>query len=92
MFEHTFIAIGFMSLIVTALATAPVFDKESKLVWSLMGMILWGVWALQAPSVEVLNGGVSVTESYRSLLVVGALFAALMALSAVMRVVELFKE
>lgn len=92
MFEHTFIGLGFMALFITVLATVEYFDKTSKVVWSLMGMILWGVWALQAQDVEALSGGVGFTNDYRSLLVVGALFAALMMLSTVMRVFELYQD
>lgn len=92
MFQTTFIGLGFMALVVTILASLEIFDAESKVVWSMMGMILWGAWALQTPSIEVLEGGVVVEESYRSLLVVGGLFASLMTLSTVMRIVELLKE
>lgn len=91
MFQVTFIAVGFMALATSVLATLERFDKASKLVWSLMGMILWGVWALQSPNVEAATGGSVVAAEYQSLLVVGGLFASLMFLTAIMRIFELFK-
>lgn len=92
MFEHTFITIGLMALFLTVFSTLPSFDTVSKLIWSLMGMLFWVVWALQAESVQVMDGGTTVTESYQSLMVLGVIFAAVMLLSGVMRLFELYKE
>lgn len=93
MLEHVFLGVGFMALTVTIMSTLSFFDKTSKLVWGLMGVVLWGVWALQASSVETItDGGSVVAREYNSLLVVGGLFAALMVLSTVLRIFELYKE
>lgn len=92
MFEHTFIGLGFMALAVTVMSALPLFDKTSKVIWSLMGMLLWGVWALQSSAVEAVSGGVTIESEYNSLLLVGGVFAALMLLSTMLRMFELYKE
>lgn len=92
MFQTTFIAVGFMALGITALATLNRFDEATKVIWSGAGAVFWTVWALQAGNVETVSGGVVVSSSYDSLLYVGLAFASILLLALVMRSFEVIQE
>ena len=89
MFEQLFIGFGFMALVVTIVSMLAMIDRETQLVLSLMAFVMWAVWALQAGAVRAPDGS---TETYTSLMFVGALFALMMVVSALINGLDLIRE
>lgn len=92
MFLNLFIALGAAAFILMMASSRNGLDNDTRLVFTLFSFVLWMVWAFQAPSVRHVADGQTFTTGYTSLLVIGILFAALMALSFVMQAFDLFER
>lgn len=90
MFEVTFVALGAVAVVATIMATRGRMDDLSQFIWSVLGAVLWAVWAVQATGVETVSSGVVIESSYTSLVLVGGVFAAVMVLSAILRFGDLY--
>lgn len=93
MLSEIFIALGGMAFLLTIGVVVLSMDEESKVVLTMFSFILWAVWAFQAPSVRhVAADGSTITQGYTSLLIIGILFALLMAVSFIMQALAMYER
>lgn len=91
MLVEIFVALGAAALLLTLLVTLADVDNDTRIVFTLFSMVLWSVWAFNATSVRDVSNGEVVTAGYTSLLVIGFLFAILMAVSFLMQALDLYE-
>lgn len=82
MLQSTFIFLGGVATLLM-LATIRVTEEETRLVFRLLSMILWLIWAIHATEVTSVSASGTTTEGYVSLMIVGIMMAAVMALAFV---------
>lgn len=92
MLQGLYIALGAAALVLLLAATMLDVDPDTRAVFRLLSMILWWVWAIQSTEVTQVGPNGTVTESYPSLLIIGLVMGALMALAFSMQALDLFEE
>lgn len=92
MLQGLFIALGGAAFVLMLAATLLEVTADTRLVFRLLSMVLWWIWAIQASQVTQVGPNGTVTESYPSLTVVGLVLGSLMALAFGMQALDLFEE
>jgi len=92
MLQGVFLALGAGAFVLMLAATLLNLQSDAQLVFGLTSMLLWWLWAIQATEVTSVGPNGAVTESYTSLLFVGLVLGGVMALSNVMRLLDLFED
>lgn len=83
--------LGGMAFILSLFTVARSLERDTDIILTAVAFIMWAVWSLSSTQVSVASNGEIVYESYPGLLFLGAVFAFVMVVSLVKKVVEGFE-
>ena len=84
MFVGIYQVVMLLAFITTYFALRSGFDRETRIVFSVIGFMIWMVIALNSGNVTTVSGGEVISETYTSLIIVGAVFAIMNVINALM--------
>lgn len=92
MLQGVFLALGAAAFILMISTAFLDLADDTRIIFSVLSMVLWFVWSIQATEVTKVGPNGTVTESYTSLLLIGLVLGGIMALSFVMQAINLFEK